>query len=242
MNRFYKFGHRGARGYEPENTLRSFHRALDLGADGIELDVRLSKDNIPVVIHDHAVDTVSNGHGFVRELSFSRLRELDFGKGERIPTLENIFEVFGKKTIINVELKEGGLEKSVISLIVRFKLWDSVIVSAFDECENEKEIFPTSWDDLFRIQRADPKVQIALLARSKQNIKKAISFAKIYNIKSIHVSRRSVIFGGKSLVEETHNSTKSLFFVYTVNNPIMMRYLRNKLNIDGVFTDYLDII
>src|SRR6516162_8701953 len=85
------FGHRGAAGHEPENTLRSVNKALELGANGIEVDVHLADGHL-VVIHDDTLDRTTNGTGAVVEKTFACLRSLDAGRGERIPTLEEVFE------------------------------------------------------------------------------------------------------------------------------------------------------
>ncbi|RLI46366.1 glycerophosphodiester phosphodiesterase, partial [Candidatus Bathyarchaeota archaeon] len=74
-------GHRGAAGLEPENTLRSVRRAIELGVDRVETDVRVSRDGRLVIMHDETVDRTTNGHGYVSELTFDELRSLDAGMG-----------------------------------------------------------------------------------------------------------------------------------------------------------------
>src|SRR5437867_7569994 len=105
------FAHRGASAYAPENTLAAFELALAQNADAIELDVKLSADGHAIVIHDPTVDRTTAHHGRVRDLSLAELSALDAGSffsekfhGERIPTLEEVFETMGKRTFINVEL------------------------------------------------------------------------------------------------------------------------------------------
>src|SRR5579884_3789243 len=88
---FLCIGHRGARGHEPENTVRSVRRALELGADGIEIDVYFVDGEL-IVIHDPTLDRTTNGRGRIVRKTFAQLRSLDAGKGERIPTLREIFE------------------------------------------------------------------------------------------------------------------------------------------------------
>jgi len=82
-----KIAHRGAKGYEPENTLKSFQKALDLNADGIELDVHLSADGHIIVIHDETIDRTTNGKGFVNTLSLSELKSFLIADQLEIPTL-----------------------------------------------------------------------------------------------------------------------------------------------------------
>src|SRR5579862_6005632 len=95
------FGHRGAAGHEPENTLRSVRKALELGADGIEVDVYFVDGKL-VVIHDDTLNRTTNGRGRLAENTFDYLRSLDAGKGERIPTLEEIFDTVNRRAVINV--------------------------------------------------------------------------------------------------------------------------------------------
>ena len=109
--------HRGASGYEPENTLRSFRKAIGLKSDAIELDVQLTKDNKLVVIHDETVNRTTNGKGKVKDLTLRELRKLDAGKGEKVPTLEEVFNLVKRKVKIHVELKGNNIAKPVNDLI-----------------------------------------------------------------------------------------------------------------------------
>lgn len=125
---FLKIAHRGASAYEPENTLRSFKVAIDMKADMIEFDVRMSKDGHLVVIHDNTVDRTTNGRGYVNELTLEELENLDAGRGEKIPTLKEVVELGVGKTKFAIELKEGGTEKKTISLIKEYNLLDEVFI------------------------------------------------------------------------------------------------------------------
>src|SRR5438874_12810464 len=106
--RLWVVGHRGAMGYCPENTLASFERGLELGADWIELDVHLSRDGALVVIHDETLQRTTNGHGLVREHTLSDLARLDAGAGQHVPALP---EVLGwareHNTILDIEIKNA---------------------------------------------------------------------------------------------------------------------------------------
>ncbi|MBO1330644.1 glycerophosphodiester phosphodiesterase family protein [Streptomyces sp. VRA16 Mangrove soil] len=101
------FGHRGARTEEPENTLRSFRRAAELGADGIELDIRVSADGHLVVIHDATVDRTTDGEGEVASLTLAQLRSLDAGSGERIPTLDEALAAFPGHVQVEIKAPEA---------------------------------------------------------------------------------------------------------------------------------------
>ena len=135
--------HRGAKDYAPENTLAAFETALELGADGFELDTQLSSDGHVVVFHDTTVDRTTNGHGKLSRLPLADLRELDAGssfsekyRGEKIPTLDEVFEAIGKRAIINVELKNfstpfDNLAEKVCEVIRRHGIQKNVMFSSF---------------------------------------------------------------------------------------------------------------
>jgi glycerophosphoryl diester phosphodiesterase len=98
-------GHRGLPARYPENTILSFRKALEAGADGIECDVQKCADGRYVIIHDDTVDRTSNGHGALAALSFEELRRLDFGSGERIPSLEEMLGLVSPAAYLDLELK-----------------------------------------------------------------------------------------------------------------------------------------
>ena len=108
-----KIGHRGARAYEPENTLRSFKCAIELGVDAVELDVRKTKDNEIVIINNSEVDKTTDGSGSVSDFALEEIKHFVTEKGEQIPTLEEGLEFVGKRVKILVELKETGIEEKV---------------------------------------------------------------------------------------------------------------------------------
>lgn len=139
------FGHRGAAGVRPENTMCSFYKAAEVGSEGLELDVQLSKDGVPVIIHDETLERTTNGQGWVKDYTLSELKQLDAGswfhhtyQGEKIPTLEEFFEWFqGTALVVNIELKNGlvryqKLEEEVLALIRKYDLVDRVILSSFN--------------------------------------------------------------------------------------------------------------
>jgi len=144
MGRVLNFGHRGASHDAPQNTLAAFQLAAQYGADGIELDVHLTRDRAPVVIHDESVDSTTDGSGLVGEKTLAEIKELDAGAyfdtrfaGERVPTLAEVFEAVGDRLLINVELKgmgwnADGLEAIVAGLIARHGLTGRVIISSFN--------------------------------------------------------------------------------------------------------------
>jgi glycerophosphoryl diester phosphodiesterase len=151
------FAHRGASAYAPENTLAAFDAALRQGAHGIELDVKLSRDGQVVVIHDTTVNRTTDGKGRVSNMELAALRALDAGsffseefRGERIPTLEEVFElVVGTRILVNIELTNyttprDGLVEAVCALIQRFSLEKRVLLSSFlgSNLKNSRHLLP----------------------------------------------------------------------------------------------------
>jgi len=136
--------HRGASAAAPPNTLAAFEKAIELGADGVEFDVHLSADGVPVVIHDFTVDSTTDGSGRVAEMTLAQLKQLDAGShfdpafaGERIPTLGEVLEAVGGRLLLNIELKstslrDNGLEQAVIAQVEQHSLGDSVLFSSFN--------------------------------------------------------------------------------------------------------------
>ncbi len=143
-NRVLNVAHRGASGHAPGNTLAAFLLAAEMGADGIELDVRLSADGEVVVIHNDTVDATTDGHGRVSQMKLSELKALDAGRwydprfaNERIPTLQEVFDAVGHRLSINVEIKVEfrqhpiQQEAEVVRLIEDNQMIHRVIVSSF---------------------------------------------------------------------------------------------------------------
>jgi glycerophosphoryl diester phosphodiesterase len=139
------FAHRGYTALYPENTMLAFKKAEEAGADGLEIDVQLTKDGEVVVIHDERVDRTTNGKGFVKDLLYKDLRNLNaanhvktFLKKQRIPSLREVLEwMTTNKIICNIELKNGiipyeGMEEKVIQLVRKYNLSDRVIFSSFN--------------------------------------------------------------------------------------------------------------
>ncbi len=155
--------HRGASGTFPENTLSAFRAAIDAKADMCELDVQLTRDGAVVVIHDETVERTTDGKGEVAELTLAELQRLDAGakfkggavKGERIPTLDEVFDVTAGRCGLNIELKAGGLEHQVAQIMQSREAFADSIVSSFD------------WEYLKKIQQLHFNIRIALLADEK---------------------------------------------------------------------------
>ena len=149
--------HRGASGYAPENTLEAFLLAIEQGADGIELDVQLSRDGIPVVIHDETIDRVTDRTGYVKDYTLQELKELTVLKDRfpqysqsKIPTLKEVLEAVKPSGIqVNIELKTGiywypDIEKKVAEIVEETGMKEKIIYSSFNHysVQRIKEIVP----------------------------------------------------------------------------------------------------
>ncbi len=145
------YGHRGASAVEPENTLRAFRRALEMGVEGIELDVQVTSDRVPVILHDRDLKRTTNRAGAVDHLSLEELRGVDAGKGERIPTLAEALELAGDCVHFDIEIKQGGIEHEVLDVLARSpsSRW---AISSFD------------WTSLERIRSLSATADLWLLA------------------------------------------------------------------------------
>ena len=139
------FAHRGFSGKYPENTMLAFEKAVEIGVDGIELDVHLTKDNEIVIIHDEDIKRTCDGEGLVKDMTLEELRKFDASATFRgqygfcgIPTLREYFELVKDTPIItNIELKTGvyeyhTIEQRVIDMVREFGLSDKIIFSSFN--------------------------------------------------------------------------------------------------------------
>ena len=157
MEQFFIWAHRGASAVAPENTCAAFAAAVAAGADGLELDVHLTRDRIPVVIHDETVERTTDGSGRVRDMSLAEIRCLDAGgwlspcwRGEQVPTLEAVLDRFGTEVRLNIEVKDVRAGQLVAEILGSRGMTDHV-VSAFDR--------PL----LQALRNTDPHLPLALL-------------------------------------------------------------------------------
>jgi glycerophosphoryl diester phosphodiesterase len=217
-----KIGHRGARAYEPENTLASFRRAIELGVDAIELDVRKTRDNELVVIHNADVNKTTDGNGPVNSFSLEEIQKFVTEKGEHIPTLEDVLDVVGKRVKVLVELKETDAEKNVIELIRRKKLMDDVILISFDE------------KVLKKIRELDDKVTLGLIyVRHKNPIQSALALKAEYLLPLYR-------FTHSANVKKAHEAGLKVI-VWTINTKEEVIEYKKK-GVDGIASDRPDIL
>jgi glycerophosphoryl diester phosphodiesterase len=227
------FAHRGASAHAPENTLAAFELALAHGANGVELDVKLSADGEVVVIHDATIDRTTGEKGHVSKLTLAALRELDAGsffseefRGEKIPTLAEVFETIGRRTLINVELtnystRNDGLANKVCGLVKRFGLEERILFSSFLS------------SNLKRTRGLLPDVPRGLLALGGWMGWWARSFGFNFgDYQALHPNLEDV---SPRQVARVHR-LKRRVLVWTVNTSDDMRRLIS-WGVDGIFTD-----
>ena len=123
-------GHRGAAGLEPENTLRSFRKALALGVDVIECDVRLTKDGRTVLLHDETLDRTTDGSGRLADRTFEQVRALDAGGGQKVPTLRELLDLVGGRVELHVELKDAAALADVLEQVAAAQLRGRVLLTS----------------------------------------------------------------------------------------------------------------
>lgn len=237
-----RIAHRGASGYAPENTMAAFERARALGADMIELDVQLSRDDHAVVIHDTNVNRVSNAKGLVRNMTLEQLQKLDVGswydplfKGEKIPTLEEVLERFGGKMPLLIEMKSPaiypGIEQKVADLLRKYRLdkpseeIPEVIVQSFNSVS------------LQRFHKIMPSVPLAVLVSNPLEltdgrIGEFVQFAQYVN--------PSLDAASKDNIQKIHKAGMKVF-VWNVKHMLDMALLQNSA-VDGIITDYPDLL
>jgi glycerophosphoryl diester phosphodiesterase len=127
----HNIAHRGASAYEPENTLRAFERAIEMGATMIELDVHLSADGHPVIIHDARLERTTNGTGLVPNLTLKEIRRFDAGLGERVPTLAEAIDVVRGRAQLYIELKGQFTPQPVVETLRATDFVDQAILGSF---------------------------------------------------------------------------------------------------------------
>ena len=217
-----KIGHRGAKGYVAENTLASFQKAIDLGCNGIELDIHSSFDGKAMVIHDETVDRTTTSNGFVNDFNSNELTALE------IPTLENVLDLVDKKCFVNIEIKDAKATNQVLEIIQKYNLvknwnYDLFQVSSFD------------WTILEVVSKQNPEINLGVV--SKISLKKAMQFAKKVRAYSINPNHKLLDSEKVSLLQQ--NGFK--VFTWTVNEVADIEKMKS-LKVDGIISDFPDRI
>lgn len=230
----YIIAHRGASGYAPENTNSAFKRAIEQNVDSIEIDVRMTKDNVPIVCHDATINRTSDGDGFIHELTTSEIKKYDFGswyspkfKGENISTLEEVLILIqNKPTNINIEIKNGpvipkNMEEKIVELVDKYKLNERVLYSSFDHVSLE------------RLYKLDPKSKFAFIFHI--NLLHLFDYIDrcemdLFSIQLNH------FYITNEIVQQAHKRNIKVN-AYTVNDKIYAKKYSD-MGVDGLITNY----
>ena len=229
------WAHRGASGYAPENTLEAFRMAIEMGADGVELDVQFTKDRQLVVIHDETIDRVSNGHGRVVDYTLDELRQFTFNKTHpaykdcRIPTLEEVLTLLKPTGMtVNIELKTGvnfydGIEDSVLRLVDRLQMQEQVIYSSFNHYS------------IMKVKTLCPDAHVGFLYCD--GMLHMAEYAKKNQAEALHPSLNNMQY--INLIPDCKEMGIALH-VWTVNAKSDMERMV-KLGVDAIITNYPDV-
>lgn len=184
------YGHRGASYYAPENSMEAFQLAYEMGADGIEFDVQMTKDGYLVVTHDEEISRVSNGRGYVKDFFLEEIRQFQFNRthpefqGVRIPLLEEVLEQFekvevrtGKEFLFNIELKNNvfsypGMEEKILKVVREKKVLQRTLFSSFSHAS------------MVKLHRIEPEAKVAFLYAD--GIMDIADYVQRYNVNTVH--------------------------------------------------------
>ena len=226
--------HRGASAEAPENTIAAFERALELGADALQLDVHLSRDDQPVVIHDFTLERTTDGSGPVRARTVRELKRLDVGgwfrpafRGQRVQTLQEVLERFRERARLSITLKGGstlypGIEERVVGLLEVYDALERALVQSLD------------LDALGSLRARSPEVRLgALIAHRPIDLEADLApgwTALCPSVEILGLAERATIHAAG---RECH--------VWTVNEPALMDRLI-EWGVDGIITDRPDLL
>lgn len=219
-------GHRGAKGHLPENTLASFQKAIDLGVDGIELDVHLSSDGHIIVIHDETIDRTTNGKGGVKEHSLAVLKMQTIDHQFTVPTLDEVFDLVDRKCLINIELKTRETAKPVVDLIEQYVLekgwqYTDFLISSFD------------WVALEKVRQWHDEIPLGVLTSTDLDL--AIAFAKVVKAETIHPYFHLLTADNVQKMQAENLKV----FSWTINEFEDLQKIKS-FGVDGIITDFPD--
>ncbi len=207
-------GHRGAAGHVPENTVPGFHKALELGADGFELDVRLTGDGKLIVVHNAVV----NGHA-VQSSPYADVRLV--ANGYEIPLLEDVLVTFGKRALLDIELKTPGFEETAIAMIEKYCDLSRTVLSSFHS------------QTLIKARQVMPDLQLGLIYNRVQDEETRHNCPVDVVVPQFRLASRD-------LIEQVHAEGLRIF-AWTVNDRQEAARLM-EMGIDGLISDYPEMV
>ncbi len=226
MHKIPIIAHRGASGYEPENTLAAFRSAMEMQADAIEFDVQICKTGEILVFHDKRIKRITGAHGKIKKRKLAGLRKLDAGKGEHIPTLKETLDLLDAKIDLNIELKSKNSALATALVIrnsIRTGHWkpESFFISSF------------FYRELRRFHEICPEVPICLLYnRRPKKLKKRI---RLFNPVAVHLNVQHI---KAKWVRLAHDHGLKVY-VWIVDDPEVAKLLLAD-GVDGFFSNYPD--
>ena len=225
QNSILNIGHRGAKGHVAENTIASIKKAIELGADGIEIDVFRCLTGEIVLFHDKTLDNLSNGTGYIEEKSLSELKELNIlGSKHSIPTLEEVIKSIGKEVFLNIELKGSNTSKGSLETVNKYVKTGKINMSNI--------LFSSfNWEELSELRNLDSDVKIALI--TGEDPLKAISTALTLNAIAINPNHKKL---NQENVEKIFSSGLKIY-TWTVNNKLDIIKVKD-LKVNGIITDF----
>lgn len=224
---FTVFAHRGASGYELENTISAFNKAIELNAQAVELDVFKCASGEIVVYHDESLARLSSTEDSIEQLTISEIKKIQLDGGEKIPTLDEVLSLFmGTEIRINIELKGANTAQGVHELIEKQGFNEELIRKRF-------VISSFNWDELKRMRSLNEGVPIAVLTDADPV--EAIAFAKEVQAIAINPNAADVSF---SAVDQIHKAGYKVY-PWTVNEPGILKNLMF-MGVDGLFSDFPD--
>ena len=227
--------HRGASGYAPENTLAAFRKAVELGCQMIELDVRLSRDQVPVVMHDTTLARTAGDARRVDQVTAGQLQQLDAGKwfapefeGEHIPTLADALTAIPDAVIVNIEMKPSGPGQ--------FQLMAEQVWTVIEAHHADGRVLCSSFAHkvLWALRRRALRLPLAYLVEGRV-VAEQFTEAKALQAQALIIQAQ---WTSPALVRQAH-AHQFHVFPYTVNRPLQMRQLLRR-GVDGILTNYPD--
>lgn len=229
--------HRGASAYAPENTAPSFQLAVQMGADGVENDIRLTKDGVYVLSHDSNISRMSNGKGEIGELTYEELLQYDFGvkagakfKGTKIPTLEEFLEIVKDMNIVNIEMKPFAPQEDkpyaftyLYNALAQYGCVNRTIISSFDHTA------------LKELKEAHPDLRTALLYGHGMTAQETVAFVRRFHADMIHPQIGAV---DKKIVDTCRENGIAVN-VWTVDSKHDIKRAM-KLGVSGIITNVPD--
>tara|TARA_Y100000310_G_scaffold227965_1_gene230233 strand:- start:77 stop:742 length:666 start_codon:yes stop_codon:yes gene_type:complete len=214
-------GHRGAKGYVLENTLSSFAKALELGCDMVEFDLRFTKDKEIVVFHDRSLKRMCGVKKKLKDLTLKEVKKLKVKDKERVPTFSEVLDFLGKKVLLDIEIKEKGMEELVVEELKKRKLLKNVIVSSFNS------------RILAKVKFIEPRVETYYLFKRKpMRLKRIMDKCNIDGIDVPYLN-----FSKRLLKWARKYNYKVL--VWTVNSSKRIKKYK-EWKVDGIITDFPD--